>query len=166
MVERDLPWVLYIEQEAPFLNWTRQNFLTILQSNDAVSLVAESRQQLVGFMIFSIQRRTEEGDSRTLKYLTSTTQPQLTIPPTQPTCFNLRHIAVAEKWQRRGVARTLLRHLYQRLRHAEDRIEARVPETRLSAQLLLKDSGYKAIKVLRGYFTDEDAFLIERRRDP
>src|SRR5439155_5065998 len=105
------------------------------------------------------------GDASTLKYLSTPTQPHLPIPPGQPTCFNLRHVAVAEKWQRRGVARTLLRHLYQRLRHTEDRIEARVPETRLSAQLLLKDSGYKAVKVLRGYFTDEDAFLMERRRD-
>jgi ribosomal protein S18 acetylase RimI-like enzyme len=157
--------VLYIEQEAPFLNWTRQNFLTILQSNDAVSLVAECREQLVGFMIFSIQRRPEDGDARTLKYLTAGSSSHLSAPPAQPTCFTLRHLAVAEKWQRRGISRTLLRHLSQRLRHPEDRIEARVPETRLSAQLMLRDAGYKAVKVLRGYFTDQDAYLMELRRD-
>jgi ribosomal protein S18 acetylase RimI-like enzyme len=78
--------------------------------------------------------------------------------------LNLLHIAVAPDWRRRGVAATLLGQLEQFLRHPEDSIRAAVPEGNLPVQLFLRAAGYKALRVLRGFYAAEDAYLMERRR--
>jgi hypothetical protein len=42
-------------------------------------------------------------------------------------------------------------------------IRATVPESNLPVQLLLRDAGYKAVRVCRGHFDGEDGYLMERR---
>jgi ribosomal protein S18 acetylase RimI-like enzyme len=61
------------------------------------------------------------------------------------------------------VGQALLKKLEPFLRQPADHIEAAVPETNLSAQLLLRSAGYRALRVLRGYYETEDAYLMERR---
>jgi ribosomal protein S18 acetylase RimI-like enzyme len=73
---------------------------------------------------------------------------------------------VASDWRRQGIARALAKQFEPRpFRQADCCIQAAVPETDLATQLLLRSAGYKAVRVLREYFVNEDAYLMERCRD-
>jgi len=85
--------------------------------------------------------------------------------PPKPLRFEILHIAVAPEHQRLSVGRALLGRFDERLRLPEDCIQATVPESNLSVQLFLRSLGYKALRVLRGYYGDEDAYIMERRRE-
>src|SRR5262249_26359599 len=69
--------------------------------------------------------------------------------------IDLLHLAVAPYWRRQGIARSML----QKLSEKGHRIRAIVPDTNLATQLLLRDAGYKAVRVLRGHCGGEDAYL-------
>jgi ribosomal protein S18 acetylase RimI-like enzyme len=58
----------------------------------------------------------------------------------------------------------MLRALEEMLRRPGDFVRATVPETNLPAQLLLRDAGFRALSVVRGYFGTEDGYLMERRQ--
>jgi hypothetical protein len=56
----------------------------------------------------------------------------------------------------------LLSALEERLQPA-DHIRAVVPEANLPLQLTLRSAGYSARRVIRDYFTSEDAYVMERQ---
>jgi ribosomal-protein-alanine N-acetyltransferase len=139
MFNRDLARVLEIERRSPGEHWTRKDFLPVFHAADTDGWVAEADGRIVGFMIFQVQNA---GGSRLVV---------------------LRNIAVAPYWRRSGVGRAMLERLDEKLRGAEDRIQAVVAESNLPAQLFLRAAGYKAVRVLRGHFGSEDGYLMERR---
>ena len=165
MIQRDLPYLLQIEQQSLALRWTQQDFLSVFQSIDTAGCVAEVGVRVVGYLIYSVPAQQEDEEA-------ADDQPsvrerwQSKRKPTspQPLRIVLRNIAVANEWQRHGVARSLLERFERKLRHDQDRIQAIVPESNLPIQLLLRDAGYKAMRVLRDYFADEDGYLMERVR--
>jgi ribosomal protein S18 acetylase RimI-like enzyme len=156
----DLPRVLQIERETPAPLWTLQHFKADLQAGDRLNLVATFKGLVVGFAIARSVTEIETpagGPSRFAEALTSTL-------PRRALHLHLLHVAVAADWLRRGVASTLLRQLDRSLRKPEDRIQAVVPETNLAVQLLLRSVGFRATRVLRGFYGSEDAYQMERRR--
>ena len=78
--------------------------------------------------------------------------------------FELLHLAVTPEWQRNGIGRVLVQRFEDRLIHPGDSIQATVPESNLPVQLFLRRVGYQAVRVLRGYYGEEDAYVMERRR--
>jgi ribosomal-protein-alanine N-acetyltransferase len=162
MVQRDLPHVLHIEQQAPAPRWTLQDFLTVFQSGDTASWVAEVAGRVVGFVIYSITPlapEEEEADHpESPRRVTDNEQ------AARPLRISLLNIGVAPEWRRRGIGRALLDRLNKKLRLPQDRIQAMVPETNLPVQLFLKQARCKATRVLRCYYHDEDAYLMERTR--
>lgn len=78
----------------------------------------------------------------------------------------LQHLYVAPDWRRRGIGRSLVERFEPDLSGPEGCwVEVAVPETNLPLQLLLRSAGYKAVRVLRRYYGDEDAYLMEQYRD-
>ena len=79
-----------------------------------------------------------------------------------PDGVTLLNLAVAPYWRRQGIARAMLAKLGEK---PAPLIRATVPESNLPVQLLLRDAGYKAVRVCRGHFNGEDGYLMERRAD-
>jgi ribosomal-protein-alanine N-acetyltransferase len=151
MEPRDLPEVLRIVERTPAPRWGRQDVLYHFQANDISSWVAETSRGVMGFAICRVLPPPEAPDAGVVD------------PVAQPHRFELLHVAVAPDWQRKGVGRALLLRFEERLRSAEDLIQTTVPESNLPVQLFLRAVGYKAMRVLRGFYGDEDGYLMERR---
>jgi len=164
MIQRDLPQVLRIERHAPALQWTQQDFLAVFQSGDTAGWVAEVGEKIVGYLIYKAitQPDTAESETESLDEVKFTTG-QGNHPVLKPLRISLLNLAVAPEWYRQGVGRSLLAKLSQKLRQPEDFIQATVPESNLPFQLLLRDAGYKALSILRGYYGTEDAYLLRRQ---
>jgi ribosomal protein S18 acetylase RimI-like enzyme len=156
MEPRDVPRLIHIEKQTPEPRWTQHHFKTDLQAADRINLVATVKNYVVGFLVSRLISESDSPPGGT-DDLASTGDPGVVY-------LNLLHLAVAPDWRRRGVASTLLAQLEQFLRQPEDSIRAAVPEGNLAVQLLLRGAGYKALRVLRGFYTTEDAYLMERRR--
>jgi len=160
MAPRDLLQVWRIEQQTAVRRWTVQDFLTVLQSGNTVGQIAESGDQIIGYVIYTVQSvPKEEVPSDSIH--TPFAGPHADFSD-QPLDLVLLHLVVHPEWRRRGVGLALLGRLAKKLRHADDRIHSTVPESNLGAQLMLRAGGYKAVRVLRGYFGDEDGYVMER----
>lgn len=165
MIQRDLPYLLQIEQQNHALRWTQQDFLSVFQSIDTAGCVAEVGDRVVGYLIYSVPAHQDDEVSDEGPTVRQRLQQKKKPAAPQPLRIVLRNVAVAREWQRRGVAKSLLERFERKLRHENDRIQAIVPESNLAIQLLLREAGYKAVKVLRDYFGNEDGYLMERLRD-
>lgn len=75
--------------------------------------------------------------------------------------IDLLNIAVASYWRRQGIARSML----EKLDEKGARIQAIVPDSNLAAQLLLRNAGYKAVRVVRGHCGGEDGYRMVRVLD-
>lgn len=156
MLQRDLPDVLRIAEAAAPDSWTQQDFVTAFQSSDTAGWVAELNERVVGFVIYAVSWPFAAADRGTKPRTKKKAAPN-------PLRIVLLNLAVAADCQRRGVGRALLSRLGQKLRQVHDGIQAAVPESNLAMQLLLRSAGYKATRVLRGHFGDEDGYLMEQQ---
>jgi len=163
MIQRDLPQVLRIERQAPALQWCQQDFLAVFQSGDTAGWVAEVGDQVVGYLIYKAITQPEPAEPEALDSLGFAGQAG-GRPVLKPLRISLLNLAIAPEWRRHGIGRALLAKLNQKLRQSEDYIQATVPESNLPFQLLLRDAGYKAVSILRGYFGTEDAYLLRRQQ--
>jgi [ribosomal protein S18]-alanine N-acetyltransferase len=164
MEPRDLPQVLHIVERTPAPRWARQDILYHFQSSDISSWVAETDRRVTGFAICRVVPRPEPRPAGKMTVPAGSQVVWRADPATQPLRFELLHVAVAPDWQRKGVGRALLQRFDERLRLPDDHIKATVPESNLPVQLFLRAVGYKALRVLRGFYGDEDGYLMERRR--
>jgi ribosomal protein S18 acetylase RimI-like enzyme len=162
MDARDLPRLLQIERQPSSHRWTRKDFMMDLQSSDRGIWVATIQNYVVGFLVYRDVSEVEEEQDEPVRSRASARQQ--TAAERLPLQIEILHVSVAADWHRRGVGLALVQRFDSALRHPEDCIQAAVPETSLAAQLLLRSAGYKAVRVLRGHFDDEDAYLMERRR--
>ena len=85
--------------------------------------------------------------------------------------MGLLNLAVYGPWQRRGIGRAMIGDLIGRLEspigQARKAIVSLVPEDALELQLLLRSCGFKALRVERGVFEDQDGIFFEYlRRKP
>lgn len=164
MVQHNLPHVLQIERQVDALQWRQQDFLDVFQSGDTAGWVAEMNGHVVGFLIYKAITHPEIADPDLSSPLPFSV-PVRENPVLKPLQISILNLAVALAWQRRGIGRALVEKLAQKLRQPGDCIQVSVPETHLHLQLLLREAGFKAMKVLRGYCGDVDAYLFKRQRD-
>ena len=76
----------------------------------------------------------------------------------------IKNMAVSPDCRRIGIGRTLVQSLDAKLAQSYDRISAIIPETDVPVQFLLRNLGYKAVRVLRRWFDEEDAYLMQKAR--
>lgn len=137
MIRRDMPQVLAIEQESFEFPWAEEDFYRCLRQRNCIGMVAESGDQLLGFMIYELHRNQ----------------------------LHLLNFAVASSARRRGVGTQMIDKLINKLSNQRrNRIMLEVRETNLAAQLFFREQGFKAILILRDFFYDdttEDAYLMQ-----
>jgi len=138
LASRDMPEVMRVER-ASFENaWTKDDFLRCLRQRNAIGFVAESNNNIVGFLIYELHR----------------------------TRLHILNFAVHPAARRLGVGQQLIELLIHRLHgHYREKITLAVRERNLAAQKFFRAMGFKAIKLLRHYYEDsgEDAYQMEYR---
>lgn len=163
ILHRDLPALMQIEQQPPALRWTEQDLKAVIQTPNTAGWVAEVDGRVVGFLIYvvSLQPQREETARDNGKE-----QPHWAkwFRPRQPLHVTLLNLAVIADCHRCGLGRMLVGRLSQEFTHPQDRIQATVPESNLSIQCLLREAGYRAVRIFRGYYDSEDGYLMERDR--
>jgi ribosomal-protein-alanine N-acetyltransferase len=138
LLPRDLPDVLDIEAKSFAFPWNEEDFMRCLRHDHCVCVVAESDEQVVGFMVYELNR-------------------------TQARIFNL---TVAPCYRRHGVATRMLKNLIDKPSFQRRRwISLVVRETNLAAQLFFRAHGFRAVSILRQFYTEksEDAYLMRYR---
>lgn len=139
MIRRDIPEVLSIETESFEFPWTESGFICCLRQPNCTGMVAEHKKQVVGFMIYELCK----------------------------TEIHLLNFAVHPDWQRQNIGTQMIKKLITELSPQKRRkiIDIEIRETNLPAQLFLRNCGFRAINILRGYYDDisEDAYLMQYR---
>jgi ribosomal protein S18 acetylase RimI-like enzyme len=159
MEPADLPRLLALEMQRLGSRRIQKDSPIRLPSDDQGIWVAAIQNALVGYLIYQIL--PEESDS-----LKPTSPAKKALLSVQTPRIVLQHVYVANDWHRRGIGRALVERFEPDVsRHEGMWIEAAVPESNLPMQVLLRSLGYKAVRVLRSYYGDEDAYLMEVRRD-
>jgi ribosomal protein S18 acetylase RimI-like enzyme len=163
ILHRDLAALMQIEQQPPALRWTEQDLKAVIQTPNTAGWVAEVEGRVVGFLIYvvSLQPQRDElarGESKEQAHWAKWFRPR------QPLHVTLLNLAITAEYQRCGLGKLLIGRLNQEFTHPQDRIQATVPESNLSVQCLLREGGYRAVRIFRGYYDSEDGYLMERKR--
>lgn len=138
MIRRDMPTVLAIEQASFEFSWSEEEFIRCLRQRNCIGMVAEKGDQVVGFMIYELHKNR----------------------------LHLLNFAVHPSMRRSGIGAVMVEKLVGKLSFdRRNRILLEVRETNLEAQLFFKNLGFRAISVLRDFYTDttEDAYLMQFR---
>jgi [ribosomal protein S18]-alanine N-acetyltransferase len=138
MIRRDMPEVLQTEQESFEYAWSEEDFLRCLRQRNCIGMVAEQGEKVVGFMIYELHKAK----------------------------LHILNFAVHPTCRRSHVGSQMVAKLISKLSsHRRTRITLEVRETNLGAQLFFRSQGFRAVRVLRGYYEDsgEDAFLMQYR---
>jgi len=141
MIRRDMPEVLDIENRSFEFAWTEEDFIRCLRHRNCIGMVAEHDERVVGFMIYELHKNR----------------------------LHILNFAVHPEFRRRGVARGMVRKLIGKLSpQRRNRILLEIRETNLAAQLFFRETGFRAISVLREFYEDtpEDAYLMQYRYRP
>ncbi len=141
MIRRDMPEVLDIENRSFEFAWTEEDFIRCLRQRNCIGMVAEHDERVVGFMIYELHKNR----------------------------LHILNFAVHPQFRRRGVARGMIRKLIGKLSpQRRNRILLEIRETNLAAQLFFRETGFRAISVLREFYEDtpEDAYLMQYRYRP
>lgn len=135
MIRRDMPEVLAIENGSFEFPWSEEDFVRSLRQRNCIGMVAEYDEQIVGFMIYELNRSD----------------------------LHILNFAVRPDARRRGVGQQMLDKLVGKLsQQRRTRITLEVRETNLAAQLFFKNSGFTCVSLLRDYYDDttEDAYVM------
>jgi ribosomal protein S18 acetylase RimI-like enzyme len=136
LITADLPAVLQIADDCMSLQWTSEDFQECFRSLDTIGKVVDVDGSVIGFLIYQLDRDVHE--------------------------VVVKSVAVAADWQRHGVGQSMIASLDRKLTQGYERISALVPEGNLPLQLLLRSAGFRAVRVLRRHYGDEDAYLMEK----
>ena len=138
LIRRDMPEVLQIEQDSHGFPWTEEDFLECLRQRNTIGMVDEQGEKVIGFMIYELAK----------------------------TKVHILNFTVSPSCRRLGVGAQMVAKLIDTLSsHRRTRITLEVRETNLAAQLFYRSQGFKAIKLLRGFYEDsgEDGIRMEYR---
>ena len=141
MIRRDMSEVLDIEQESFEFPWSEDDFIRCLRQRNCIGMVAEHDDRVAGFMIYELHK----------------------------TRLHILNFAVAGAYRRRGIGQQMSNKLVGKLSNQRrTRIVLEVRETNLAAQLFFKETGFRAVSVLRDFYEDttEDAYLMQYRYRP
>jgi ribosomal protein S18 acetylase RimI-like enzyme len=160
---RDLSRILTLVRQTQTPPWHGWEFLACVRSHQLVGCVAEVGDQLVGFALCTPVRQMEAPLPSRLAALRSFLCRLLSRHLPIPVCVNLVDLMVCGEWSRSQAEQALLEQLDRELRRRGNPIRVVVPETKLGAQLFLRRTGYRALRVLHDYFGNEDGYLMERQ---
>jgi len=135
MIRRDMPEVLNIESQSFEFPWSEDDFIRCLRQRNCIGMVAEHEEQIVGFMIYELNRNL----------------------------LHVLNFAVRADFRRRGLGSQMLDKLVSKLsQQRRTRITLEVRESNLAAQLFFRRAGFKAVSVLRDYYEDttESAYVM------
>jgi [ribosomal protein S18]-alanine N-acetyltransferase len=138
MIRRDMPEVLAIEKQCFEYPWLEEDFVRSLRQRNCIGMVAEHNDCVVGFMIYELMK----------------------------TRIHVLNFAVGPGSQRQGVGAQMLAKLAAKLSsQRRTRIVLEVRETNLAAQLFFRARGFRAVSVLKSFYSDtpEDAYLMQYR---
>ncbi len=162
MEPADLPGLLLIEKQRLGSRRIAHDSPIRLPHDDGGIWVAVVQDVVVGYLVYQLVAETDAiatgvvlGPGKAIKTRKSTTAKSMRV------C--LHYLYVSPEWRRQRIGRTLIECFAPELPRGDDCwIQAPVPESNLPVQLLLRSAGYRAVRVLRGYCGDEDAYLMER----
>ena len=134
-LERDLPDMLRIERESFPNPWTRDNFIATLRERDCIGMAVVFGDRVLGFVIYEMKKQK----------------------------FRILNLAVDAAWRHKNIGTLMVKKLAAKLdAMRRNKIVLEVRETNLAAQLFFKAIGFRAVKVVKGaYDDDEDAFLMQ-----
>jgi ribosomal-protein-alanine N-acetyltransferase len=138
MIRRDMAEVLEIENTSFEFPWSEDDFIRCLRQRNCIGMVAEHEDRVVGFMIYELHKNQ----------------------------LHILNFAVRPELRRQGIGTQMANKLVGKLsQQRRNRIMLEVRETNLSAQLFFRDSGFRAVSVLRDYYDDttEDAYIMQYR---
>lgn len=138
MIRRDMPEVLQIEQDSYDHPWTEEEFLRCLRQRNCIGMVAELGEKVVGFMIYELHKQK----------------------------LHILNFAVHSAHRRQRVGEQMMQKLVSKLSsHRRDCITLEVRESNLVSQLFFRESGFRAVRVIRKHYEDtsEDAYLMQYR---
>jgi ribosomal protein S18 acetylase RimI-like enzyme len=164
MEPTDLPRLLMIEKQRLGNRLIRQDSPIQLPDGDHGIWVAAIHSVIVGYLVYQLIPAGDWDEEESADALARKKPSAGTA--VDSVCVVLRHLYVTPDWQRRGIGRALVERFAPKMPHQQETysIQAAVPETNLPVQLLLRSAGYRAIRVMRNYLDNEDAYLMERRR--
>lgn len=137
MIRRDMPEVLEIEKWSFEFPWSEQEFISCLRQRNAIGMVAEHDEQIIGFMIYELNKNQ----------------------------LNLFKFAVKREFRRRGAGRAMAQKLIGKLSpQRRNTVEIILRETNLAAQIFFKAMGFRATAVLPDHFDNQDAGFKFRYR--
>ncbi|MEY4394356.1 MAG: ribosomal protein S18-alanine N-acetyltransferase [Gemmataceae bacterium] len=138
MIRRDMQEVLQSEQQCFEFPWSEEEFLRCLRQRNCIGMVAEHGEKVVGFMIYELHK----------------------------TKLHILNFAVSPQFQKMGVGGQMIAKLVSKLSsHRRTRITLEVRETNLGGQVFFRNQEFKAIRVVRSFYSDsgEDAYLMQYR---
>ncbi len=157
----DIPEVLQIAQQPAEAAWIRPDFLTIFQSSETVGHVAKIQNRIIGFALCSLARLKpidvgcEPFFNRFVRWLTAGSL-------NRPRQFKLFGLAVVSGCSQACVEKALLGEVVRDLGPSAKCIEAVAPETRLDAQIFMRDVGFRVSGICKCYYGLEDGYLMRR----
>jgi ribosomal protein S18 acetylase RimI-like enzyme len=158
----DLPGLMHLENIEPGRRWFRHGPPGAGPAMPGAWVATISRL-VVGFLVYEFR---DEEDTEVSGQATGRPHwpGRRGSDPSAGLRVELLDLLVHPDWRRRGVARALLERFAPALPLSGPfRIEAAVPERNLPAQLLLRATGFVAVKILHGLGGEDDLYLMERR---
>lgn len=134
---RDYDLLTAIDAHSHDEYWTRDDFKKELRKKSVVCRIAEDGGVPKGFVLYEL-------------YLHR---------------LYIIRIGVHPRYRKQGIGTELLADVATKLTKDRNLIVAEVRESNLPLQLFLKKNGYRAVEVMRNYYTDtgEDAFVFNYR---
>jgi len=136
MIRRDMKEVLRIENACFEFPWSEPDFVTTLRQRNCIGMVAEHNERVVGYMVYELHKDQ----------------------------LHVLNFAVPPDFRRCSVGSTMAAKLASKLSYQRRRkITLEVRETNLTAQLFLREMGFRAVAVLKDFFgdTEEDAYRMQ-----
>jgi len=150
MIRRDMPEVIQIEKnlfsfvdpdfqvpQIGKLAWSEDNFLRNLRERNVIGMVAEQKDLVVGYMVYELHKQ-----KITILKIEGDSNKNVT-----------------------EIIKNMLSKLYDKMSQGRrEKIQIIVPEKHLARQLLLKEEGFHAKRVVRGHFDEDnqDGYLLEK----
>lgn len=136
MIRQDMKRVVEIEQDSFEFPWNETEFILALRQRNCIGMVAEIKDEVVGYMIYELHKARLEVLS----------------------------IAVHKDFRKQGVGKAMVYKLISKLSYERrNKISTMVRESNLDALNWLKRLGFRALGVAKDFYEDSTDDAIQMR---